>query len=196
MGSISRGVRFRILLRDDFTCQYCGVKAPEGHLEIDHIVARSLGGHDGAANLVTACFNCNRGKRDAVLGMELVDRFSKREANEALPVGRPKRRIHMAPAFSYSEEEPEYRTCSGCGNRRYYEGDDLCSCRKPAEPLCERCEEEEPFDGGELCSACYNVMYVYCIDCGVEEQTDSSEYCNECRKKERNQPRFFGGVSV
>lgn len=200
MGSISRGVRFRILLRDDFTCQYCGVKAPEGHLEIDHIVARSLGGHDGAANLVTACFNCNRGKRDAVLGMELVDRFSKREANEALPVGRPKpvRRVHISPAVTFTEAEPTYRVCSGCGNRRYYEGDDLCSCRSrfEKERICDVCTEVMDDDDDEICRSCYNRLYVYCEDCEEEDREHDSDYCAECRPKHPEPKRFLGGVSV
>lgn len=57
-------LRFAILKRDNFTCQYCrrtswgdGVK-----LEVDHIIPRSKGGRDHPTNLATACHDCNRGK--------------------------------------------------------------------------------------------------------------------------------------
>lgn len=56
------GARFRILERDNFTCQYCGRKAPEVTLEVDHITPTSKGGKNIATNLITACMSCNRGK--------------------------------------------------------------------------------------------------------------------------------------
>ena len=55
-------LRWKILERDEFTCQYCGQKAPDAHLEVDHILPRAEGGEDIEDNLVTACFACNRGK--------------------------------------------------------------------------------------------------------------------------------------
>lgn len=55
--------RFRILNRDGFRCRYCGTSAGSDALEVDHVVARSAGGSDDDANLVTSCFPCNRGKR-------------------------------------------------------------------------------------------------------------------------------------
>lgn len=64
--SISPTFRFEILRRDGFTCRYCGQKPPTVVLEVDHIHPKSAGGRDTDANLVTACFSCNRGKRDAV----------------------------------------------------------------------------------------------------------------------------------
>jgi 5-methylcytosine-specific restriction endonuclease McrA len=35
--SISKKLRFEVFKRDSFTCQYCGQKAPDVILEIDHI---------------------------------------------------------------------------------------------------------------------------------------------------------------
>lgn len=67
--SISKTLRFRIFQRDSFTCQYCGRKAPDVDLEVDHIHPRSKGGPDDPLNLRTACHDCNRGKRDAILGI-------------------------------------------------------------------------------------------------------------------------------
>lgn len=54
--------RFRILKRDNFTCQYCGRKPPEVKLEIDHILPKSKNGGDDDSNLTTSCRQCNIGK--------------------------------------------------------------------------------------------------------------------------------------
>lgn len=60
--SISTGTRWRILQRDNFTCQYCGRSAPDVKLEIDHIKPVAKGGTNDPLNLVTACYECNHGK--------------------------------------------------------------------------------------------------------------------------------------
>jgi len=60
-------LRFLILERDKYTCQYCGKKAPEVILEIDHIFPKSKGGNDSIENLKTACEQCNLGKGDYIL---------------------------------------------------------------------------------------------------------------------------------
>ena len=65
--SISKGLRFDIFRRDSFACQYCGRTPPEVVLEIDHIHPVAEGGDNDAMNLVTACLDCNRGKRAKVL---------------------------------------------------------------------------------------------------------------------------------
>lgn len=60
--SISKKQRFAILTRDNFTCQYCGARAPDARLHVDHRTSKRDGGFDDAKNLVTACFDCNMGK--------------------------------------------------------------------------------------------------------------------------------------
>ena len=55
--------RFNILERDNFTCQYCGRKAPDVVLEVDHVIPVCKGGTDASSNLKTACFQCNNQKR-------------------------------------------------------------------------------------------------------------------------------------
>ena len=65
--ALSKRVRFEIFKRDKFTCRYCGSIPPQVVLEIDHVVAVVDGGTNDPANLVTACFNCNRGKGCAPL---------------------------------------------------------------------------------------------------------------------------------
>ena len=61
---MKKKTRFEVFQRDGFTCQYCGRKPPEVVLEVDHIMPRSKNGSDDMENLITSCFDCNRGKRD------------------------------------------------------------------------------------------------------------------------------------
>lgn len=65
--ALSKNKRFEVFKRDAFTCQYCGRKPPEVVLEVDHIYPRSQGGTDDDLNLITACFECNNGKRAKLL---------------------------------------------------------------------------------------------------------------------------------
>lgn len=56
-------IRFEVLERDNFRCQYCGTGVKDGiQLHVDHIVPVCEGGTDDMSNLVTACIDCNRGK--------------------------------------------------------------------------------------------------------------------------------------
>jgi 5-methylcytosine-specific restriction endonuclease McrA len=49
-----------VLRRDEFTCQYCGKRAP--FLTLDHVIPRRLGGDHSWDNLVAACPSCNHRK--------------------------------------------------------------------------------------------------------------------------------------
>ena len=60
--TLTKAIRFEVFKRDHFTCQYCGRKAPEAILEVDHIVPVAEGGTNDILNLVTSCRDCNRGK--------------------------------------------------------------------------------------------------------------------------------------
>lgn len=60
-------LRFQIFERDGFACVYCGRRAPEATLEIDHIKPKSKGGSNHPENYATACRECNVGKGDAIL---------------------------------------------------------------------------------------------------------------------------------
>lgn len=64
---ISRKLRFEVFKRDGFGCQYCGKTPPEVTLEVDHITPKSREGRDDINNLLTACFDCNRGKSNISL---------------------------------------------------------------------------------------------------------------------------------
>lgn len=65
--SISKKTRFDIFKRDGFACAYCGRTPPAVVLEIDHIQPKSKGGREDLNNYITACFDCNRGKRNVPL---------------------------------------------------------------------------------------------------------------------------------
>lgn len=59
---ISTRTRFEVLKRDGFTCQYCGRKAPNVELHVDHVQAVVRGGKNDMDNLTSACADCNLGK--------------------------------------------------------------------------------------------------------------------------------------
>lgn len=64
-----------ILLRDGYTCQYCGEKRGPRELTLDHVIPRSRSGQNTWENLVACCFPCNNRKGDRTpeeAGMELL----------------------------------------------------------------------------------------------------------------------------
>lgn len=52
--------RLEIFIRDNFTCQYCGIRTRQ--LTLDHISPRYQGGKHTWENVVSACQACNRRK--------------------------------------------------------------------------------------------------------------------------------------
>ena len=70
--SLSKSIRFEVFKRDSFTCNYCGRKAPDVLLEVDHIDPVAHGGANDFLNLITACKDCNIGKSDKRLTESLV----------------------------------------------------------------------------------------------------------------------------
>lgn len=67
--SVPPKLRFRVFMRDSFTCQYCKrTKEEDGvKLQADHIIAYSNGGETVFENLITACWDCNIGKSNMEL---------------------------------------------------------------------------------------------------------------------------------
>lgn len=74
--SISKETRAYVLDRNGFTCQMCGAVAGEPHpydytrktrLHIGHIIDKSQGGSDDAANLRALCSVCNEGASNLTL---------------------------------------------------------------------------------------------------------------------------------
>lgn len=76
--SLSKKTRFEVFKRDKFTCNYCGQKAPDIVLHVDHIEPVSRGGGNDLLNLITSCFDCNSGKSDRKLNdNEVIKKQSK-----------------------------------------------------------------------------------------------------------------------
>lgn len=53
-----------LLIRDDYTCAYCGCTLNHEDATIDHIHPQSKGGRTGWDNCVIACKPCNHSKAD------------------------------------------------------------------------------------------------------------------------------------
>jgi 5-methylcytosine-specific restriction endonuclease McrA len=69
--------RRNVLHRDNYVCQYCGVRRND--LTIDHIIPRSRGGPDSWENVAAACLQCNVSKgnrtpKEAGMPLKLVPR--------------------------------------------------------------------------------------------------------------------------
>jgi hypothetical protein len=47
-----------VMVRDNYTCVYCGAAAQE----IDHVIPRQIGGSNMPSNLVASCSKCNNYK--------------------------------------------------------------------------------------------------------------------------------------
>lgn len=54
--------RANVFDRDDFTCQYCGIRPPRSQLNLDHVIPRAQGGRTSWENVVASCVPCNRRK--------------------------------------------------------------------------------------------------------------------------------------
>lgn len=54
--------KHNLLIRDNFTCAYCGIHLGKHNASIDHINPRSLGGLSTFDNAVAACISCNNKK--------------------------------------------------------------------------------------------------------------------------------------
>jgi HNH endonuclease len=82
--AIKQSVRFEVFKRDSFTCQYCGLKAPEECvLEVDHITPVAAGGGNDILNLVSCCRDCNAGKSDRMLSDSAKVVVARKQADDA-----------------------------------------------------------------------------------------------------------------
>lgn len=57
---VAKLTRKEIFMRDDYTCQYCGMRSHD--LTLDHVIPRHRGGQHRWENLVSACKTCNHKK--------------------------------------------------------------------------------------------------------------------------------------
>jgi 5-methylcytosine-specific restriction endonuclease McrA len=93
--------RRNVLLRDGFTCQYCGARPPVRDLNLDHVLPRSRGGRSTWDNLVASCRTCNIKKGYATpeeCGMYPCTRPNRPSWSMALRMA--------APTTRYAEWEP------------------------------------------------------------------------------------------
>lgn len=106
--AVSRRLRYEILRRDEHTCRYCGGKAPDVALQVDHVVPTTLGGSDDPSNLVAACRDCNAGKSSVSPDAPMVEQVK----SDALAI---------ATALSQAAEERcgDIRKMMQMGNRVY-----------------------------------------------------------------------------
>jgi hypothetical protein len=93
MGKLNGRLRIAVLERDGYRCVYCGRSSDVVPLNADHVVPRARGGRDDPANLVTACFDCNNGKR-----ADLVALPAHVDPTRPLPSPAARRRLTRRPA--------------------------------------------------------------------------------------------------
>lgn len=79
---LSKKLRFEVFKRDSFTCQYCGRKAPDVILQVDHIHPVAKGGENDLLNYITSCVDCNQGKSDRLLSDDAVIEKQRRQLAE------------------------------------------------------------------------------------------------------------------
>jgi 5-methylcytosine-specific restriction endonuclease McrA len=77
-----------ILIRDLYTCQYCGSHLTNSSGTRDHVIPESKGGPSSYSNLVAACKRCQAKKSDKYLhevhGMKLIRQPKAPKLNETL----------------------------------------------------------------------------------------------------------------
>lgn len=100
--AISKKIRFEVLKRDKFTCQYCGKSAPEVVLQIDHIVPVSKGGKNGILNLLSSCTDCNAGKSSRLLDDNST---VTKQKNQADLIQERKNQIELLAKWYQSQEQ-------------------------------------------------------------------------------------------
>lgn len=59
-------IKLRVVRRDNYTCQECGVHLKDDEVEFDHIIPHAKGGSAEEHNIRLTCFDCNRDKSDHV----------------------------------------------------------------------------------------------------------------------------------
>lgn len=107
--AMSAAERYYILARDAFTCQYCGRKAPDVALHVDHITPVALGGDNDPMNLIATCESCNTSKSASILPDRLVEdlqvgivRRTEQYAQAQAQVSKPTNKTH----HPYIQERP------------------------------------------------------------------------------------------
>lgn len=92
MHGINKTLREYVLIRDKYTCHYCGRRIPFGraiyphqvHMQVDHVIPVSKGGRSVLNNLVACCSDCNQLKKhytlspmEARLNVQMLARYER-----------------------------------------------------------------------------------------------------------------------
>lgn len=133
--NIPKRLRFEVLQRDGFRCQYCGAPASKIELHVDHIHPVAAGGTNDPLNLITACIDCNAGK-----GAGQMRRVGRRLSGERLAIGTPviHKSFHCGGIVAAEAEPTEYgtpRVALRLVTPRYWEwaersGNDIFRCAR------------------------------------------------------------------
>lgn len=104
--AVSKRTRFEVLRRDNHTCRYCGGRAPDVVLTVDHVIPTALGGSDDPSNLVAACRDCNAGKASSSPDAALVADVSADALRWAAAVRRAAQEVAAEEADRQDRVEP------------------------------------------------------------------------------------------
>lgn len=72
--SIPRDVMLKVVRRDNYICQVCGLHVLDDAIEIDQVIPHAKGGPTTPDNLRLLCRPCNRKKSDSLV--EILDDFA------------------------------------------------------------------------------------------------------------------------
>ena len=80
--------RTNILIRDNFSCQYCGSRLKLNEMTFDHVVPRSHGGPTNFENIVSCCASCNskKGNKASIRPKKMPTRPDPRDMLKRQPV--------------------------------------------------------------------------------------------------------------
>lgn len=90
--AFKKGIKFsriNIMVRDNFTCMYCGAKRVMSELNYDHVVPRFQGGQTNWTNIVAACLACNNAKGARTPEQAKMKLLKKPYKPKTLPLAQP-----------------------------------------------------------------------------------------------------------
>lgn len=106
--AVGKKLRFEVFKRDKFACVYCGRTPPAVTLEADHVHPASRGGADTMHNLVTACHECNQGKRNNPLSAKSFDEMLAHRTQELYA------RLEQLKAYNEAKLQEQYYLDGQC----------------------------------------------------------------------------------
>lgn len=100
MSTASRRRSFdKIFIRDNYTCQYCGIFLERKNRTVDHIIPKSKGGTNLKENLVACCIDCNQLKADHDLNY-FLEHYGKFKLQISFPISYQIQKKPAPPDFT------------------------------------------------------------------------------------------------